>query len=200
MPFNVNEFRTNMPYDGARPNLFDCSVVFPGPVEGAGAGGLGNATEFTFKCRAASIPGSTIGTVIAPYFGREIKLAGNRTFEDWTVTVMMDEDYEIRHAFEDWMGKINTHITNLRDAEMLNPFQYQADIHLRHYSKAGEMGASVLDEDATIAKYIIVGAFPISVEPVQLDWAANDQLAEFSVTFAYQWWQTATLESTTAGA
>lgn len=185
MPFNVNEFRAEMPFDGARPNLFDCQVVFPGGTEGAGAAEV----AFTFKCRAASIPGSTIGTVIAPYFGREIKLAGNRTFEDWTVTVMMDEDFTIRHAFEDWMAKINSHVGNVRAPAFLPPTDgYQADIIVRQYGKVGP--------DEILAVYEINGAFPISVEPVQLDWAANDQLSEFSVTFAYQWWATAALAAT----
>ena len=174
MPFNVSEFRSSMPYDGARPNLFDCVVNFPGVVGGPGP------LAFTFKCRAASIPGSSIGTVIAPYFGREIKLAGNRTFEDWTVTVINDEDFTTRNSFEEWMGLINSHVTNLRDAAMLNPAdEYQVDMLVRQYGKVG----------VVIAQYNIIGAFPIVIEPIQLDWGANDQLEEFSVTFAYQWWE-----------
>lgn len=178
MPFNVSEFRSSLPYDGARPNLFECIVNFPPGVPNSPG-----PAAFTFKCRAASLPGSTIGTVIAPYFGREIKLAGNRTFEDWTVTLINDESMATRHALEQWMAGINSHVTNVRQAALLNPAtEYQADMLVRQYGKVGET--------ALIAQYNIIGAFPIMVEPIQLDWGANDQLEEFSVTFAYQWWET----------
>jgi hypothetical protein len=186
MPFNVNEFIGSMPGDGARPNLFQVTVVFP-----PGSGVAGDAAaQLTFKCRAASIPGSTLGTVIAPYFGREIKLAGNRTFEDWTVTVMMDEDYIIREAFEQWSGALNSHVSNIRAAGAVDPSTYMADLNVIHYSKDGT---------EEIGIYFIEGAWPVSVEPVQLDWAANDQLAEFSVTFAYQWWSNAKVAPTYEG-
>jgi hypothetical protein len=171
MPFNVNQFRAQWPFDAARPNLFECIVNFP---QAAGPA----AEAFAFKCRASSIPGSTIGTVIAPYFGRELKLAGNRTFEDWTVTVMNDENFDTRYAFEEWLSGINAHVTNYRDPGYTNPIDYQQDMIVTHYGKEGN----------TLAVYQLIGAFPTVVEPIQLDWGANDQIEEFSVTFSYQWW------------
>lgn len=175
MPFNVNEFRSNMQFDGARPNLFECIVTLPNvPVGGD------FEQNFTFRCRATQIPGGSIGAIPVYYFGREVKLAGNRTFGDWTVTVYNDEDYSIRYAFEAWMGGINTHVGNLRIPALLSPADgYQADMAVIHYSKTGE----------ALSTYHIRGAFPIDIEAVNLDWGANDQIEEFTVTFAYQWWE-----------
>ena len=85
MSFNVNQFRSQMVGDGARPNLFEVSMPFP--IFSA----PGNASrKLTFMCRASALPGATIGSVTVPYFGRELKFAGNRTFADWTFTVIND--------------------------------------------------------------------------------------------------------------
>ena len=113
MAFNVNSFRSQMIGDGARPNLFEVFL----PTGGlAVAGGQAATNKFRFMCKSAQIPGSTLGVVTVPYFGREVKFAGNRTFADWTVTIINDEDFIVRKFFERWMNSINTHADNTRDA------------------------------------------------------------------------------------
>ena len=91
MAFNVNEFRSQMVGDGARPNLFEVSMPFPGFSQPGDA-----QKKLTFMCKTAQLPGSTVGVVPVQYFGRELKFAGNRTFTDWTVTIINDEDFVIR--------------------------------------------------------------------------------------------------------
>ena len=177
MAFNIQDFRAQMQYDGARPNLFECTMTFPINV----LANPGAAQEkFTFMCRAAQLPGSAISPIPVNYFGRELKFAGNRTFTEWTVTILNDEDFILRNAFEKWMNGLNSHRFNLRDPNMVYSFDYQQDGYVKHYGKAGNI----------LKSYKFIGLFPIDVSPIELDWAANDTMEEYAVTFAYQWWET----------
>ena len=132
MAFSVNEFRAQMQGDGARPNLFEVSMPFPAFSSPANA-----QAKMTFMCKTAQLPGSTVGVVPVQYFGRELKFAGNRTFADWTVTIINDEDFIVRNAFERWMNGINTHRTNLRNAAALTPSGYTQDAEVYQYGKNG---------------------------------------------------------------
>jgi len=181
MAFRVQEFRSQMNYDGARPNLFKCDLTFPTSVTG------GNAAQnkFSFMARAAQLPGSTVNQIPQFYFGRELKFAGNRQFTEWTVTVINDEDFVIRDAFEKWMSGLNSHVNNLRSpAFEKGDNGYQQDGYITQYSKTRTLG-----QDGVIKKYKFVGLFPIDISPIELDWGANDTIEEYAVTFAYQWWE-----------
>jgi hypothetical protein len=127
--------------------------------------------------RAGQMPASTLGTVIVPYFGRQVKLAGNRTFDDWTVTVMNDEGFEIRNAMENWSHRINNHSENLNNYGT-NPSQYKAQAQVKQYSKEGGI----------IQTYRFDGLYPVSVSPIDLAWEA-EAIEEFTITFAYDWWE-----------
>lgn len=176
--FNVQEFRAEMTGDGARPNLFNCSLPFLGNL-------LGRANiKYNFMCRAAQLPGSTVNSVPVNYFGRELKFAGNRVFTEWTVTIINDEDFVVRNAFELWMSKLNSHVANLRDSNYISPATYQQDGIVRQFSKAGDI----------LKRYKFVGMFPIDITPIELDWSANDTIEEYAVTFAYQWWESDTTD------
>lgn len=175
MAFRVQEFRAQMNYDGARPNLFQCELTFPGLASVSGA-----QQKFTFMARAAQLPGSTVNQVPQFYFGRELKFAGNRTFPEWTVTIVNDEDFTIRDAFEKWMSGLDSHVANLRDpAFEKGDNGYQQDGFITQFGKVGDV----------IKKIKFVGLFPIDLSPIELDWGANDTIEEYAVTFAYQWWE-----------
>jgi hypothetical protein len=178
MAFNVTEFRANMIGDGARPNLFSVSLIFPSIVQNGTAAGQ----KVTFMAKTAQLPGSTIGTVPVYYFGREMKFAGNRTFADWTLQIINDEDFVIRNAMENWMNSINSHYSNIRNTGAARPSNYSVDAEVTQFSKTGE----------SLKKYKFVGMFPIDLAPIDLDWGSNDAIEEFSVTFAYQWWESQT--------
>jgi len=178
MAFNVAEFRANMVGDGARPNLFSVSLIFPTIV----ANGQTAGQKVTFMAKTAQLPGSTIGTVPVYYFGREMKFAGNRTFADWSLTIINDEDFSIRNAVENWMNSINSNAGNIRNSSALTNTSYTVDAQVTQYGKTG----------GELKKYKFVGLFPIDLAPIDLDWGSNDSIEEYSVTFAYQHWETDT--------
>lgn len=174
MAFTVNEFRSQLTGDGARPNLFEVTMPFPEFSD------PGNAQKkLTFMCKTAQLPGSTIGSVSVQYFGRELKFAGNRTFPDWSITIINDEDFIVRNAFERWMNGINSHYFNLRDPLALAPFDYTSDATVTQYGKTGN----------ELKRYKFIGMFPTDVTPIDVDWGSNDTIEEFSVTLSYQWWE-----------
>ena len=181
MAFNVAEFRANMIGDGARPNLFSVSLTFPTIAQNSVAAGQ----KVTFMAKTAQLPGSTVGTVPVYYFGRELKFAGNRTFADWTLTIINDEDFTIRNSIESWMNAINSHAGNVRNSAALGTNGYTVDATVTQYGKTG----------GELKKYKFVGLFPVDLAPIDLDWGANDAIEEYQTTFAYQWWVAETTTS-----
>lgn len=178
MAFNVAEFRANMIGDGARPNLFSVSLIFPSNVSNSTAAGQ----KLTFMAKTAQLPGSSIGTVPVYYFGREMKFPGNRTFADWTLTIINDEDFAIRNSLENWMNSMNSHSGNVRSVQAKNSNGYSVDANVIQYGKTGN----------ELKKYKFVGMFPLDLAPIDLDWGSNDSIEEFTCTFAYQFWETDT--------
>jgi len=175
MAFNVSDFRSQMVGDGARPNLFQCRIEgLPVTV----------GTKFSFMCRAAQLPGSTVNQIPVNYFGRELKFAGNRTFTEWTVTIINDEDFIVRNSMEKWMSDLNSHVGNIRNPNRVSPASYQSIAYITQYGKANADRSEVGKKS-----YKFVGIFPIDLSPIEMDWGANDTIEEFAVTFAYQWWE-----------
>jgi hypothetical protein len=165
MAFNVNEIRANLIGDGARPSLFEVTMVNP-------ASSSGDAV-LRYMVRAAQIPQSTINPIEVPYFGRRIKLAGSRTYANWTVTVMNDENFAVRSAMEAWSSQINSGQSNLR---LLSDYRTTATV--KQFAKDG----SVLRE------YDFVNIFPLDIGPIELDWSNGDEVEVFQVEFAYDYW------------
>jgi len=177
MAFNVNEFRSNLLNDGARPNLFSVQLVFPTFAIGAGAAGA----KTQFLAKTAQLPGSSIGTITMNYFGRELKFAGDRKFADWTLTIINDEDFLIRTALESWSDSINSHSQNVRNPAAQANLDYAVDATVTQYGKDGN----------DIQEYNFVGLFPTEISPIELDWGSNDSIEEYQVTFSYQYWENA---------
>jgi hypothetical protein len=187
MAFSVNEFRSAMTLDGARPNLFEVELKSP-TATGE------DSYKMRFMAKAAQLPGSTIGMVNVSYFGRELKFPGNRTFPDWTVTIINDEDFKLRDMMERWMNSINGHSTNERTVGFVTPGLggYSVDARVKQYGKDGLTIRGASSGEGVIKEYIFKGLFPIDVSPIELDWGTNDSIEEFTVTFAYQWWESNT--------
>jgi hypothetical protein len=145
MPFNVTEFASaGLPFGGARPSLFSVTVDTP-----AGVPAIGEKMSFT--CRSV-IP--------QRYFGREVKMAGTRTFEPWTVTVLNDEDFVIRQAMEQWSNAINAHQANLRDGGLSTLASYRTTATVSQYNKTG----------GVVRTYEFINIFPTNVSAIDLDW------------------------------
>jgi hypothetical protein len=129
--------------------------------------------------QAAQIPEATLGVATVNYFGRQIKYAGNRTFADWTVTVINDEDFLIRDGMERWSNAINGLQTNIRSAALAQAAQYKTSATVTQFAKTG----------APIRTYKFVGLFPLTVAAIALSWDANDTVETFDVTFSYDFWE-----------
>ena len=171
MAFNINQFRGELEQGGARAALFEV-VLTPPP------GGLLNGLEKSiFMVRTAQLPSSTVSTLTPSYFGRQIKLAGNRTFEDWTVTIINDEDFLIRNAMEEWLASINSHEGNVTQLGA-GASEYKAQAQITQYSKTG----------APLRTYNFNGLFPTNIGEITMDWSTTDEIETFDITFAYDWW------------
>jgi len=178
MSFSPAEFRANLIGDGARPNLFQVSMTFPAFTADASD----SSRSISFLAKSAQIPGSSMGTAPLFYFGREMKLPGNRNFADWTITVINDENFKVRKAFETWMNALNSHRTNIRAGAAATSTGYSVDAKVEQFDKLGNV----------IKTYKFIGAFPVELSPIDLDWSSNDTIEEFSATLAYQWWESDT--------
>src|SRR6056300_443409 len=167
MAFNINQFKSELVGGGARPTLFQVQIT--NPIEPAAD------LKLPFMAKTAALPGSTLGSTIVPYFGRQVKYAGDRTFEDWTITVINDEDFLVRNAMEAWSNAINSHDANTRAL----PQNYKSNGIITQFGKDG----------SSLRSYIFEGMFPISVEGIAMDWSATDTIEEFTVTFQYDLWR-----------
>lgn len=182
MAFDINIFRASgLPYGGARPSLFQIEFSAPPGVPIGGAGVI----QFPLVCRAAELPESTIGSIEIPYFGRKIKVAGERSYTDWSVTVMNDEDFAVRTMFESWHNSINTAVSNLRLTSG-GLETYKTDMQITQFAKSGE----------PIRVCKLVGSFPVSVGAITLNWDSANAIEEFTVSFAYDYWIPDTQETT----
>jgi len=181
MPFNINTFKSNgLVYGGARPTLFEVYLSVP---QGIGIDNV-SVDKFRFVCRAAELPASAVSAIEIPYFGRKIKVAGERAFADWSVTVMNDEDFAVRSMFEAWSNALNRMVSNVRDPN-INAENYKADLEIIQYGKDG----------TELRSYQIVGAFPTEIGNIGLDWDSSNAVESFSVNFSYDYWIPVTEQS-----
>lgn len=170
MTFNIEQFKARgLQFGGARPSAFEVIIpAWPGAVPEA-------TEELRFHVKASQIPPSILGSVPVPYFGRTTKLAGDRQYANWNVTVLHDEDWKIRDTIEQWHQNINLHRENIMDGGVTpNPETYKRDGICRHYSKSG----------ALLKTYTFKGMFPTQVDAMPLDWEAIDQVMMFDVEFS----------------
>lgn len=169
MAFNINLFSGALKLGGARPSLFQVTIT--NPVNGVAD------IQVPFMARATRIPAETITPIELRYFGRAIKIAGTKQYEDWTVTVFNDEDFAIRHALEEWSNAINSPVGNLRELGSASPALYRADVQVTQFSKTG----------APLRVYNLRNAWPNLISPIELDWDVADQIETYEVTFSYDY-------------
>lgn len=174
--FNISTFKARgLTLGGARPALFEVFLRIP---DGVGAD-QSSADKFRFTCSAAQLPAATTGSIDVGYFGRKIKVSGDRTFTDWSVNIMNDEDFLVRSMFEKWSNSLNRLESNVRDAAYSNnENSYKTDLSVIQYGKDGSV----------IRQYDIIGAFPTSIDAISLNWDSASTIESFGVTFAYDYW------------
>ncbi len=178
----ISDFKSRLSGGGARPNLFEVELAFPDAV--AIANDVLNKARFLVK--AAALPASTIAPVDIPFRGRILKVAGDRTFETWTVTVINDTDFAIRSAFEKWMNAIN----KLDDASgITDPEQYQKDAMVHQ-----------LDRDGSVLRsYKFWDIYPTNISTIDLSYETTDTIEEFTVEMQVHWWEAFKGTSSSAG-
>lgn len=192
MAFNAAKFRSFMKYGGLRPNLYKVTLTFPPGTT------KGNETDeaFTFLCKAANLPGMSVGTAQASYFGRKINFAGDREFQPWECTVYTDEDFTVRNALEAWQNRMNLldHDTNAVDG-MCDQKTFYVDITVTALGKDGNLcGHGEGDGNGGLKSYTLKNAFPSSIGEISLGYDQNDQIAEYQVTFTYDYFVTDKLQ------
>lgn len=167
----IDTFRENFG-EGQRVSLFTVTGNFPsGTVSSAGGS---NLTELMVK--SAQFPASTIGIIEVPYKGRKIKMPGDRVFAEWTATVLVDKGYTLHGAFVRWMNSINSH-TDVESAGV--------DTELK-----ADWVVNALAPDGTVNESItLVQCWPSEVGTIDYAWETTDTLAEFTVTFQFDYWQ-----------
>jgi hypothetical protein len=170
MSLRIDEFKSKLVGGGARPNLFRCIINSPGVASGV------PSELTTFMCKGAALPASVIANIDVPFRGRQLKVAGDRTFENWTATIFNETSFAVRDSFERWMNSINGHASGV--AASTNPADYQAQIIVDQLDRT----------NSVIKSYTIEGAFPVNVSAIELAYDTNDTIEEFTVEFAYQYW------------
>ena len=130
----LDSFKGRMVGGGARPNLFECELYFPEGFHPSRHHKKSITDKSRFLVKAANLPASNVSAINIPFRGRNLKVAGDRTFDIWTITVINDVDFGIRTAFERWMNLINKHEDN---AGITNPTSYQRDMFVRQLGRSG---------------------------------------------------------------
>ena len=171
---NINDFKSRLRGGGARANQFKVTLPFPGY---ASVGG--ETSDMAFLCTATSTPASSVAEVPIAFRGRSLYVAGDRTFETWTTTVLNDTDFKIYRAVERWLNGIN----NMTDNEGLtNPSDYQVDAFVDHLDRNG----------STLKSWTFRGLFPTALPGIGLSYGTNDAVETFDVTWRYQYFETDT--------
>ena len=180
---NVSSFLTQVK-QGVRPNMFQVDITFPGTVEA-------DQTLVSYMCKSAALPASNIGVIEVPFRGRTVKIAGDRTFDNWSATFINDKEMKSRSYFEQWLNQINTLKANT--GEIHDPTAYGRSVVIRQLEKDNSPAGSEL------RSYKLWYAFPISTSAIDLAYDSNDQIEEFSVEFQYSYWTVGDDSDTTAG-
>ena len=188
----ITNFRDQLRGGGARPNLFEVNLGNFGGAGGLNADWDNNAQrDFQFLCKATSMPTQTIGSVDVPFRGRILKVAGDRTFEPWSVTVINDESFNIRKSFEKWSQAINNLATGVGE---VNPGAYMGRGQIRQLSRSATVagatgGTATFDsgDQKVVHEYQVEDIWPSEIGSIDLSYESSDAIEEFTVTFQVQY-------------
>lgn len=178
----ITDFKSKLSGGGTRSNLFEVELAFP-----AGINVDSNTLDKTrFLIKTASLPASNVGLVEVAFRGRSLKLAGDRSFESWTITVLNDTDFAIRSAFEKWSNYMNRLSDNTGTT---NSALYQTDATVYQLNRDGSI----------LRAYRFYDLFPTNISPIQLSYDAGDAVQEFTVEMQVHWWEAIKGTSSSSG-
>jgi len=169
MSLRVDDFKAKLTGGGARSNLFQATVTYPGYA-------AGDVELTSFMCKSATLPASVIEPITIPFRGRQLQVAGDRTFEPWTITIINDTNFSIRNAFERWMNGINAHSEN---NGLTNPTDYKAGLIIEQLDKSG----------LAVKRYDFRGTFPTNVSAIDVSYDTENEIEEFEVELQVDYWE-----------
>jgi hypothetical protein len=175
----ISQFKSALSGGGARPNLFEVELTtFPTGISW-------DADKFKYLCKAAALPGSNVASIDVPFRGRTFKVAGDRTIDAWTVTIINDEDFKLRRAFESWTELIAKLDNNLGAT---NPGAYMSNATVYQLGRGSQINSTTNAgaDSSVLAAYKFVDIFPTSVSPIDLSYDSGDTIEEFTVEFQVQ--------------
>ena len=188
MTLRIDDFKAALGQGGARANLFRVNMSFPNAtIEGTANTAFGSGTPealSSFMIKSAQMPARTIGSILVPFRGRQLKVSGDTSYEDWSIMITNDNNFAVRNAFERWQEAINGAVTNVSglgtNAASFNT--YVADLEIEQIGRDG----------AVIKRYVMKGAWPTTVDAIEVAYDSTDTIEEFGVTLCYQWWESDT--------
>ena len=175
----ISQFKSQLIGGGARPNLFEVELTtLP-------AGIAWPADNFRYMCKAAQLPASVIANIDIPFRGRIFKVAGDRTIENWSITVINDEDFLFRNAFEEWTQQIAALDDNMGST---NPASYMVNAKVYQLGRGSTVASTnnAGDTNVVLKEYEFIDIFPVSVGPIDLSYESTDTIEEYTVEFAVQ--------------
>jgi len=175
----ISDFKSALTGGGARPNLFEVELTtFPTGISW-------DADKFKYLCKAAALPGSNVASIDVPFRGRSFKVAGDRTIDAWTVTIINDEDFKLRRAFESWTELIAKLDNNLGAT---NPSAYMSNATVYQLGRGSTLNSTTNSgsDSSILAAYQFIDIFPTSVSPIDLSYDSGDTIEEFTVEFQVQ--------------
>ncbi len=213
MARGISEFKSRLAKGGARPNLFLVRLNFPTTLSNiVDIDQIDSATDLTsqaeFLVKTAQLPASTIGVIDVPFRGRMLKVAGDRTFEPWSVTVINDGAFKLRKAFETWSRGVNALTENVSQLGYGSgdPISYCVDMTVYQLSRDNQTPSktptnmNALGEDGmeVVRAYKFFDAWPSALSAIDLSYESNDQVEEFTVEFQYNYYEATTASLDTA--
>lgn len=179
---SISKFKSALIGGGARPNLFEVELsTFPDAAVNA----AWDATNFKFMCKAANLPASNIASIDVPFRGRIFKVAGDRTIDTWSVTVINDENFAVRNSFEAWMNGIANLDNNLGAT---NPSAYMTNATVFQLGRGTTTSSSdsTGSSNAVLKEYTFQDIFPTNISAIDLSYDSTDTIEEFTVEFQVQ--------------
>lgn len=186
MPHTLNDIKTTLVGGGARPNLFEISI----PSLPSGVISTWPSDTFKILCKAGGLPASNIGVVEVPFRGRTFKVAGDRTFDTWTVTIINDDSFNLRKPLEEWMQLVGQYGDG---SGKKNPLDYMAEATVTQLArKVSNVGDGTSNATGTgleeARKYKFVDIFPTNLSQIDLSYDSSDSIEEFTCEFQVNYW------------
>lgn len=179
MAHTIQNFKSALIGGGARPNLFEVNIPSP-------PSGVNLTANFPILCKSAALPASNVGSIDVPFRGRIFKVAGDRTFDTWQITVINDQDFTIRTAFETWMQSIAQYGDG---SGFTNPADYMRDAFVKQFKRGKSTTGSAEGVGLEVVKtYQFYDIFPTQISAIDLSYDTADTIEEFTVEFQVQYW------------